>query len=523
MYLDDPNLFALHPDPFEEVLTCGIEDATKVFPGVVESREIDLHSFVVEGWHTIYPHVPFEDNWHIGETCEYLEAVTAGDIERLIINIPTRCCKSTLVSVFWQPWVWTRDPWTDWLTGSYDAELSTRDAERSMSIMMSDWYRKNWGHVFDKNPRQWEKSHYMNTAAGRRLAVAVGTKGTGFGGHYIVADDGLNPRDLYSTKKVKETSTWWRERMTSRANDPRHKKFVVMGQRLLMDDLPGELMEQGDYVHLVRSQEYDPKIFDMLPKGKPSNIPCRDPRTVPGQRMWESRITEEAVEQLKRDLGDTAYAAQQQQYPVPVEGGMVKDAQVQEWTAPHLGMNPLPENVLEFIQPETVQLHADLRVKEDPTSGSYAVVAIWARKGDAAYLLDMWRERAGYDPSEQAIEDMIRRWPPARRRVIEAKAAGPTAIQRLSKKHRGIEAYNPKDSKIARYDTQTDHFRAKNVYIPSARHYIWAKDVRFELTHFPFCPNDDIVDTTSAALLHLFESKGIKDKYARGLGKRKAA
>lgn len=520
MILGDPNAFDLRGDPLRDAFARGVDEAVACFPGQRETRRIGLHDFIVEGWHTVEPHTQFEDNWHIREICEHLEAVTAGDIERLIINIPTRCCKSTLVSVFWHPWVWTQDPWSDWLTGSYDEELSTRDAERSQTILLSPWYQRQWGHVFRPSRRQWEKSHYLNSEMGRRLAVAVGTKGVGFGGHYIVADDSLNPRDIYSPTKVKGSHDWWRHRMTSRANDPRKKAFVVMGQRLIVDDLPGVLMEQGDYVHLVRSQEYDPKIFDLLPKGKPSPIPCRDPRTKPGELMWSSRFTQTAIDEMKRDLQDFGFAAQQQQYPVPAEGGMVKAHQIQEWSIPDLGINPRPDLVFEYIQPETVQIHVDARTKEDPTSGSYAVVAVWGRKDGCAYLLDMWRERAGYDPTEQAVESMIKRWPMARRKVVEAKAAGPIVVQKLKAKHRGFEEYNPgQDNKISRLDAQIDHFRAHNVYIPAEKHYTWVKDVRFELTHFPFCSNDDIVDTTSQALLHLFESNAMIDRYRRGLGR----
>src|ERR1700720_4768415 len=48
-------------------------------------------------------------NWHMDLIAEYLEAVTAGHIKRLLINMPPRYAKSTCVSIMWPTWVWTRE------------------------------------------------------------------------------------------------------------------------------------------------------------------------------------------------------------------------------------------------------------------------------------------------------------------------------------------------------------------------------------------------------------------------------
>jgi hypothetical protein len=50
------------------------------------------------------------ENWHIDLLAEYLEAVTAGQIKRLLINMPPRYAKSTCVSIMWPTWVWARSP-----------------------------------------------------------------------------------------------------------------------------------------------------------------------------------------------------------------------------------------------------------------------------------------------------------------------------------------------------------------------------------------------------------------------------
>ncbi|NBV87792.1 MAG: hypothetical protein EBS01_16325, partial [Verrucomicrobia bacterium] len=57
-----------------------------------------LYEFVKQSWHVVEPGVPFVPSWHIESICEHLEAVSAGDIRRLLINIPPRHSKSTIVS-----------------------------------------------------------------------------------------------------------------------------------------------------------------------------------------------------------------------------------------------------------------------------------------------------------------------------------------------------------------------------------------------------------------------------------------
>ena len=78
-----------------------------------------LYEFVKQSWHVVEPGIPFIASWHIEAICEHLEAVSAGDIHRLLINIPPRHSKSTIVSVMWPAWEWLTDPAQKFLCHSY--------------------------------------------------------------------------------------------------------------------------------------------------------------------------------------------------------------------------------------------------------------------------------------------------------------------------------------------------------------------------------------------------------------------
>ena len=56
--------------------------------------ETSLYEFVKQSWPVVEPGVEFVDSWHIRVICEHLEAVSKGDIRRLLINIPPRHSKS---------------------------------------------------------------------------------------------------------------------------------------------------------------------------------------------------------------------------------------------------------------------------------------------------------------------------------------------------------------------------------------------------------------------------------------------
>ncbi len=98
-------------------------------------------------WPWIDP-APFKDNWHIGCIAEHLEAVSAGQIRRLLINVPPRHMKSIGVSVAWPAWTWIAAPERRFLFTSYAQGLSTRDSVKCRRVIESPIYQRRWGDGF---------------------------------------------------------------------------------------------------------------------------------------------------------------------------------------------------------------------------------------------------------------------------------------------------------------------------------------------------------------------------------------
>ena len=86
-----------------------------------------------EAWPTLKPEERYQHNWHIEAICEHLEAVSAGEINRLQIWIPPGMMKTTMVSVFWHAWEWTTKPWLRYWGASYETRLAGRLSKQSQT------------------------------------------------------------------------------------------------------------------------------------------------------------------------------------------------------------------------------------------------------------------------------------------------------------------------------------------------------------------------------------------------------
>ena len=143
---------------------------------------VNLHTFLQHyAWPVLQPGTKFVDNWHIHAICEHLEAVSTGQIKRLVINLPFRMLKSTIISQAFPAWEWIKRPHLQYLTASYAKDVATRDAVDSRKIIESQLYQDAWGAKFKMTSDQNVKTRYENDAKGSRVVTATDAAGTGFG------------------------------------------------------------------------------------------------------------------------------------------------------------------------------------------------------------------------------------------------------------------------------------------------------------------------------------------------------
>jgi hypothetical protein len=147
-----------------------------------------LEPFLELVWPILQPDTPYQSNWHIGLTCEYLEAVTMGQIRRLVINMPPRYGKSLMTSVIWPVWEWIRHPSRRWMFVSHSETLAVLHSLDRRRLIQDDWFRQRFRTV-RLAADQRTKTEFHNTRRGSMLATSMGGSMTGKGGDRLVIDD----------------------------------------------------------------------------------------------------------------------------------------------------------------------------------------------------------------------------------------------------------------------------------------------------------------------------------------------
>lgn len=326
--------------------------------------ELSLYEFTKQAWHVLHPSTPFVEGWAVGAVAEHLQAVTEGDIDRLLINIPPGCTKSMMANVMWPSWEWGPFGLSDmqYINASYDKRLAVRDMMHTRDLVSSEWYQARWPLDWKDDDRGKEK--FSNTNRGFRYATSVGGGLTGWRGQRFIIDD---PHSVQLAESDAERSTarfWFTETTPTRFTDPKKPVYVIIMQRLHAGDISGvvidKLLEEQGWTHLCLPMEFDttyrsysvvkPRHHkgelervkrikdegDVLHRYVPAKksdkdaleLYPQDPRTEQGELLWPERYDEDAVHNLKVQLtvegGQYAVAGQLQQRPVPREGGMFK-------------------------------------------------------------------------------------------------------------------------------------------------------------------------------------------------------
>lgn len=453
-----------------------------------ELAERKLADFIRQAWHVIEPATPYLHNWHIDLICEYLEAVSAGQITRLIINIPPRYMKSIAVSVMWPVWEWIRHPETRWIFASYSQSLSTKHSVDRRTIIQSDWYQSRWGDRFKLVEDHNLKTEFLNDKRGHMIATSVGGTSTGKGGNRLVVDDPLNPKEAASDVLRERANTWFDQTFYSRLDDKKTGAIVVIMQRLHEKDLTGHLLEKGgEWEHLCLPAIAEDRQVIHFPMSGRTLV------REPGDLLWPEREGPKEIEAAKLALRSYGFAGQYQQRPSPMEGGIFKRGWWKFYKEP-------PARFDEMLQ------SWDCSFKSASTS-DYVVGQVWGRVGGEFYLLDQVRDRMDFTETLQAVRALTAKWPKARSKLIEDKANGQAVIDALKREIPGIIPVTPKESKEARAMAVQPFMEAGNVYLPDPSIAPWIHDFIEECAAFPNAAHDDQVDAMTQALNRLAQRR----------------
>ena len=454
--------------------------------------ERSLHSFLKMVWPVLEPGRSFTDNWHIHAMCAALEAVAEGRIRRLILSVPYRTSKSTLVGVVFPVWCWLRHPATRFLTGSHSQTLAVRDALRARRLLESPLLTTPWGDRLALAPDQYAKGRFENANTGYRIAFGVNSGVTGEGGDIIILDDPNTAEAMFSEAARAHTNEFYDQQLSTRLNDPEKSAVVIVQQRFHPEDLSGHLLEKGGWVNMRLPMMFEPSDPCVIPE-----IGFRDPRTQEGELMWPARFPQAWVEEQKRTLGTYGVAAQLQQRPAPAGGGLIR----LDWFRRYKAL-PSRDQWLEVVQAW------DTASKASELTNAPWVGGTWVRTETGYYLVRITRRWMTYPEGRRAVTSEYE-WcsahlAPPHAVLIEDKSTGSSLLQELGDQtSMPLLAVLPEKDKVTRLGIESPAIEAGNVWLPESAE--WLSDFEREIANFPNASTADQGDCLSMSLKHFRE------------------
>jgi predicted phage terminase large subunit-like protein len=435
-----------------------------------------LAEFAKRAWKVLEPSTPLKWGWALDAICEHLEAVTRGEITRLLMNVPPGTMKSLLTGVIWPAWEWgPRDLAEMRIVGTaHEETLAIRDSRRCRDLIKSEWYQSLWAIELARDLDG--KREFGNTRKGFRQARAF-TSMTGVRGDRVILDDPISADNANSDAKLEEARLAFTETLPTRVNSEKSAIIVVM-QRLNEKDTSGVIMDMGlPYVHLCIPMRYE------AGRKCVTSIGWADPRTKEGELMFPERFAEEQVQELEKTLGSYGSAGQLQQRPAPRGGGIIKEAWYRYYTT---------QPALEWRN-----IYADTAQKTGEEN-DYSVFQCWGRSTvGQAILLDQIRgkwEAPELLVQARAFWNKHKGLPGAtlRSMKVEDKVSGTGLIQTLRREGVPVIGVQRSKDKQSRGHDAAPFIESGNVFLPIDAP--WLSDYLAESSGFPGAAHDDQLD-----------------------------
>ena len=442
-----------------------------------EAIRTDLLAFSLWAFSYLYPGSALRNNWHIGLIADYCERVMKGEVKRLVTCAPPRHLKSFITTICLPAFLLGRNPSEKIVCISYSQDLAENFAHLCRKLMESQQYKRSFPQT-RLDPKRSTKREIGTTKNGHRLATSVHGKLTGLGGEFLIIDDPMKADDAFSDTVREGVNTWFDSTLSSRLDNPKTGRIVVVAQRLHVDDLPGRLIERGGWEQLILPLvAYEDQSFEI------GNVIMERGA---GHILHEEHFGEEEVAHLRATIPSSLFEAQWNQRPVPSGGYLFKLA----W----------------LNHTEEVPEHFDLIVQSWDTAlmtnetNDYTVCVTAGFRGKEIHIIDVLRERL-------AFSEQVKRLPAHRKAfnadlvIVEGAHGGLALYDSVVKAHYPnlwLKHMNPKLSKLERAEWQTVKLEQGRVWLP--RHAEWRTAFERELMEFPKGKHDDQVDAFTQLL-----------------------
>ena len=406
---------------------------------------------------------------------QIFEDIAAGKKKRVIVNIAPRHGKSELISYLAPAWFLGKYPQKKIIMGSHTADLAVNFGRRVRNLVGSEAYKGIFPQVELQSDSK-SASRWGTNFNGEYFAIGVGGALAGRGADLFIIDDPHSEQEAKTGRPDVFLPAWeWFQSGPLQRLMPGGAIIIVM-TRWSKLDLTGMIVQQTE-----RNEDVDPWEVVEFPAIKED-----------GEALWPEFWDVEELLAKKAALDIRYWNAQYMQKPTSEEGALIKREWWQIWEkeAP-------PE--CDFI---IMSLDA---AQEATTRADYNALTTWGVfyneevNNYCIILLNAIKKRMEYPELKKMVLEEYREWQPDAF-MVEKKSNGSALYQEFRRMGVPVGEFTPGkgQDKIARVNAVSDLFASGIVYAPDRR---WAKEVIEECNDFPAGTNDDLVDSTTLALL----------------------
>lgn len=420
----------------------------------------------------------FIEGRHHKIMAEAFEKIARGELKRLIVNMPPRHTKSEFASFLLPAWFLGQYPEKKVIQTAHTAELSVGFGRKVRNLVDSDDFKKVFPNLALRADSK-AAGRWSTSAGGEYFAIGVGGAVTGKGADLLIIDDPHSEQEGQSIDPAvfDRTYDWY-------TSGPRQRlqpggAIVIVMTRWHMRDLTGKIIKSS--TQRAGMDEWEVIEF-------PAIMPS-------GNALWPEFWSLAELTALQSELPASKWNAQYQQNPTSEGGALVK----KEWWK--LWEHDSPPSCDFVIQSWDTAFLKTQRA-------DYSACTTWGvfyHPDDEGItkpqiiLLDAYKERLEFPELKKTALEMYKEMQPDAF-IVEGKAAGMPLIFELRAMGIPVQEYTPSrgNDKIARVNAVADLFASGTVWCPETR---FAEEVMNEFAAFPAGEHDDLVDSSTQALL----------------------
>jgi|TARA_R110000803_G_scaffold193476_3_gene256421 predicted phage terminase large subunit-like protein len=429
----------------------------------------------------------FIEGRHHKIMADAFERVASGELKRLIVNMPPRHTKSEFASFLLPAWFLGNYPEKKIIQSAHTAELSVGFGRKVRNLVDSDDYKSIFPNVLLRSDSK-AAGRWSTNKGGEYFAIGVGGAVTGKGADLLVIDDPHSEQEGQSSDpSVFDRVYDWYTSGPRQRLQPGGSIILVM-TRWHKRDLTGQILKSS--LQRVGSDEWELIEF-------PALMPSDEP-------LWPEFWPKDELEALRNELPAPKWNAQYQQNPTSEEGALVKREWWKTWER---DKPPMCEFIIQSWDT------AFLKTQRADFSACTTWGVFYHPDGSGIeqpniILLDAHKERLEFPELKKTAYEMWVDWQPDAF-IVEAKAAGTPLIFELRAMGIPVSEYTPSrgNDKISRVNAVSDLFASGIVWAPELR---FAEEVIEEFAAFPSGEHDDLVDSSTQALLRFRQGGFLK-------------